>query len=445
MTGFSDLSNELILEILRHVPPRNLVLACHITKSISILAAPILEEHRRLEEHYSVIDISINMDYLDQTRYLSELLLQVLAKPRLALYVHHMAVSCWREVDSDDGDGSGSPAPIHPQRRFRPLVKAAIQDTEIIPASEIDKWRPTQDGSVYQVILALLLLHLPELEDLFLFSRDIPLEHLLRMTERINDAPVGMYFSRLETIDITIDPGWEKPEAIKYLTLVMSLPALESCTIDFLKLSDEEHHLIQHLRPRESKVCELGFTACYISEKVLLTFLEYPTSLKVFTCTDPHIYAPQPENWWYGLYLGLMASSSSSLERLTLLTEEAIHTKNFNLRGFTVLQEVELELDLLFNVSDPTVQNFSEMLPPSICIMHLRSLTSQCESVVATFEWFQRIRRAILNLMDTKNELQPQLTNIYLRLYHGAPKRIFRDVPMVCNAAGVLFELDRLD
>ena len=52
MTGFSDLSSELILEILRYVAPSDLISACTIAKSISLLAAPILKEHHRLEQQF---------------------------------------------------------------------------------------------------------------------------------------------------------------------------------------------------------------------------------------------------------------------------------------------------------------------------------------------------------------------------------------------------------
>ena len=98
MAVFPDLSNELVLETLQYVPLNDLGSACTITKCISLLAAPVLHEHRRLQDHYSVIYSAGAEDHP-----LARLLIRFFADPRIAHYIRSLTLVGWMdEWELDD-------------------------------------------------------------------------------------------------------------------------------------------------------------------------------------------------------------------------------------------------------------------------------------------------------------------------------------------------------
>ena len=440
MAGFSDLSNELVLEILQHVAPKDLVSACTITKSISLLAASILEEHRRLERQFSTID---DKGSSGQVKPSSELLSEVLVKPRLGQYVQSLGVHSWGFLPWCACEDLASSQSWNPQCDFLPLVKTAIESAEILEASEIDN--AIQHGVEYQTILALLLLHLPNLEVLEFITAG-NMQHLSRTTQRIKNAPESTYLSHLKSVSIYAHHE-KMPDATSFIACLISLPSLTSCYMNGLVLGGEERDLERHLRPHESNVSDLTFVACDVGEKVFLRILESIKCLRSFTCLNMNLYnrPAQPANPRYGLYLSLLGSSISSLEKLTFmnLDDEYLNIKNCNLHEFEELRDIEINLDQILNVFKPSGAEISKMLPPSLRIMRLRPIGLSSRSKVAAYEWYERIQEAILSVLETKDVLLPQLTEIHLILrYDEDPESGFEDVSRACRAQGVLFTVD---
>lgn len=446
-TGFSDLCNELVLEILKHVAARDLVSACTITKSIFLLAAPILEEHRRLEKQLSYIGLPWYEEYHKRDKVLSELFLMVLAKPRLAHYVRRLDVE-WDYTDEllpnlflearyDLND-------LH-------LVEKALEHTETIPANEVEKWlQAVQDLTDLHAIIAILLIHLPDLEELNLGEVRLPIGHTLKMTQDIQFSPAWTSFSHLKRvrIGISILRYWGNADIMKSLLGFVLLPSLVSYLIEGLKIDNEQHDLEQHLGSHESNIARLNFTNSRIDKKVLTKILRSTRCLKTFVF-EASKFAPQPVNWYWHCIDSLLLYSSSSLESLTLLTcLRTSGARNIRtLRAFKVLREIHLDLALFF--SESNLESFPEKLPASIKIIRLQPSTYDRELSEKIESRFERMPKAILRIAEAKNALLQQLTAIEVKTGYKKTSRhypgiasIFTDVPKACEVQGVSFKLD---
>ena len=445
MTGFSDLSNELVLEILKHVAPRDLVSACTITKSIFLLAGPILEEHRRLKQQLSSIQFPSNESHHRRDKVLSELFLMILAKPRLAHYVRRLVVNC----DATDELLPNLSLEARYDSNDLRLVEKALDHTETIAANEVDKWlRAVQDRTNLQSLIAMLLIHLPDLDELDLENVGMPIGDILKMTEGIQVAPVWTSFSHLKHVWIGFLRYWEDADVMKSLLNFVLLPSLLSYSIVRLNIDNEQRDLEQHLGSHESNIARLNFIDSRIDERVLTKILRSTRCLKDF-CFEAHQFAKQPVNWYWHCIDGLLLYSSSSLENLTLLT--CLRTSGTRdtrtLRTFKVLREIHLDLGLFF--SESNLESFPEKLPASIQIVRLQ-LSTYNEKLSETIEFpFERMRRAILRIAEAKNVLLPQLTAIYVETgydktswHYPGIASVFTDVPKACEVQGVSFKLD---
>ncbi len=444
-TGFSDLCNELALEILNHVAPGDLVSACTITKSIFLLAAPILEEHRRLKQQLSSIEFSWNERHQKRDKVLSELFLMVLAKPRLAHYVRRLVVDC---------DATGELLPnLSLEARYDSndlrLVEKALEHTEIIPANEVDKWlQAVQDRTDLQSLVAMLLIHLPDLEELDLDYVGLPIGDILRMTQGIQIAPTWTSFSHLKRVCISTLRYLEDDDIMKSLLTLVLLPSLVSYSIQGLKIDNEQHDLEQHLGSHESNMARLNFINSRIDERVLTKILRSTRSLKNFAF-EASFFARQPVNWYWHCIDGLLLYSSSSLESLTLLTcLRTSGARNIRtLRAFKVLREIHLDLALFF--SESNLESFPEKLPASIQIIRLEPCNCHRKRSETIEFPFERMRRAILRIAEAKNVLLQQLTAIEVKTgfdkqswHYPGIASVFTDVPKACEVQGISFKLD---
>ncbi len=362
-------------------------------------------------------------------------------KPRLGLYVQSLGMHCWALITRYGCEGLVSDQSWSPQCDFLPLFKTAIESAGIIGASDIDN--EIQHGLDYQLILALLLHHLPNLEVLDI-SLGTSIEHLSKTIRSIKDAPVGTYVSHLKSVSVNFNHVYERRHSVaSFIAFLISLPSLTSCHMTGLVLRSEERDLERHLRPRESHVSDLNFTSCNVGGKALLKILESITCLRSLACTNLQFLPAEEPNPWYELYLSLAGSSNSSLEKLTLTDclGEYLENNNWNFHEFEVLQEIKINLNLILNASEPSVKECLKILPPSLRTMRLRLTPTSPDSEEAAYEWFRRIREAILSVLETKNVLLPQLKEFHMGLVQGGPESVFEDLSTTCHAQGVSFTL----
>lgn len=441
MAVFSDLCNELILEILQYVPPIDLVSACTTTKSISYLAAPILEEHRRLQVEYSIIH-----NFTDMGHPLSKLLIDILTEPRIGQYVRCLSLNSWESWWDRDHEFASLASDQCRTYRYGiknlQLLRTAVKTSEIIRADEVDEWlQACQDGTE-DPILALLLLNLPYLNSLEVLSFGMPIERLSRTAQRIKNAPAGTYLSHLKHVSINFDAHWEKPDMMRFFMSFVSLPSLASCHIHGLIIGDDERDFEQH--PRESNIADLSFTHCDIGERTYFEILRSTKYLRSFTGSSLGLPAPftQQPLGWYWLGVGLLHHTKHSLEKLILLSHGNMRCQSCSLRDFEVLQEIHTELPLFLDDVDSSVKSFPEMLPASIRTINLMCPAERFLSESAASGNLVRMREAILNILEVKSVLLPRLTAIKVHTGSRTGSSIFVDIFEACDEQGVIFSLE---
>ncbi len=90
MANFSDLSNELLLEIWNNVSQtKDIENFALVSKTIRTLAIRTLREHRKLTREFSKFQIGDPKSRVSAARLLKEILMN----PRVALYVKEFTIS----------------------------------------------------------------------------------------------------------------------------------------------------------------------------------------------------------------------------------------------------------------------------------------------------------------------------------------------------------------
>ena len=414
MARFSDLPPELVLNILRHVDPRNLVSTCILSKSTFLLAAPILKEHRRLTKEFSTAFVD--------TYYATSLhdcLAKVLAEPQNANYVrgltvgHKDAHTKWLE-EVRNSQGPHIPA-IEKEPRCDSnnlqVIRTAIENTKHICTDEADVWLQAVQHNTEDIIYTLLILHLPNLDRLELkFLSGSP----LRMIQRIRDAPTSKCLCHLNHLTISFeDSAWGRTESVNLITAFLSLPSLAFCCVKDLQIDDDEYHCLRYLSPRESAVNEIQFDGCRIGPKTLFEILEGTkclSSISYISHVHCHPRGSKPLDW-YWLAVGLWRYTRHSLKKVVLKPIGSVHAKLCDFREFTLLREIEAEMGLLFSDITSKAQSFPWMLPASLHILRLRFKSTHS---VQTWIVVQQIKEVIHIILKVKQVLLPYLTEIQL-------------------------------
>ena len=410
MAGFSDLSNELVLQILHLVPPRDLVSACLITKGIYLLAEEILKEHRQFTQQFSFLSF-VGPD----VRPLAKLLVDVLAHPVAGHYVRSLRLDCWYIwLDEPELEFMFLDYKSHDLENST----TAIKNSEIFDTDEENGWLQAIQDGFHDAILALLLLHLPNLDSLEIRPLGGPIEYIPRISQRIQSAPVGTYFSHLKHVSVSFQGDWKRGDAMRCFIFFMKLPSLVSSYTSDLGIGDEE--LEQYLRPHESNVTHLDFSQCRIGTNAFHDVLRSTRNLRSFSYTG---WAPLD---WYGLSIGLLHHARHSLEKLTLHRNGGTSTTLlYSLREFEVLQEIDTELSLFYENAESSVESFPGKLPASVQILCLRSPFEPLMFPIEVCEKMAQLREATLNLLSATDVQLPQLNEIHIVTAHDARKEIF--------------------
>ena len=465
MTGFSDLANEIVLQIFRFVAPADLDSACHINKSIARLTAPILQEHRMLKRRLSFLELSDNYYFCDHVRHVHDYLIRVLAKPRHGSYVRGLIMDCrakdinafngyrkdWHEDERDDNKS---------KVEDKSLVRAALE--KVGSVEEVDKWlRSIKGGPEYDLILTLFLLHLPNLETLKLISTGLELKEFLEMSRRLKDAALGAYLSQLKSLDLEIHQPWATGSEIGFFAIFMPLPSLTSLRIKGLMIWGQNLTPEHRLRPHESNVSDLEFDDCHVSPEVVSNVLESTKSLRSFTYKNPLYHNEwrrlgHGDHWDWLIHL-LWKTSSHSLERLTLLgLDERSRLEQPNLTGidgashldlylrqFKVLREISVDLELSNEPYNPKDQTFSKKFPQSTRIIGFRPSKSSEQLKSKGLHLLRRLGEAVKSILENKDVLLPQLTEIRLFMnrfmiyQRDASTSFVEHVTQTCEAQGI--------
>ena len=436
MVGFSDLPNELVLEILRHVPPRDLASACTITKSVSLLAAPILEEHRRLKQQFSPYP---NVD-------ISKLLVDTVATPRIAHYVRSLHVDyATLELWKLHNFASGSDA------ESLQHVKTAIANIRILGMNEVDEWlQAFQDRTADHLALALLLLVLPNLNSLHVTLFHGSTAFLSMTAQKLQNAPTGTYLPYLKHLSINcawIGSIMERSDILSFLISLLALPSLASCRIQCLDIYDKDCAIESIKCPQKFNITDLVFTGCNIEKNTLLELLGKTRSLELFQYNlfPSSAQSEDASLDWYWLANGLSCHSKHSLKRLRLQSNGQAYRDEKSwirsIRDLKVLQEIHIELPVFLKSDESIIRTFQDILPASIREICITTLIDGPKPKDESKE-LEQIREVVLSILEVKSMLVPQLMKIRVLTYHKARCTIFADTGKACALQGISFTLD---
>ena len=441
MARFSDLPPELVLNILRHVDPRNLVPACILSKAIFLLAAPILKEHSRLTGEFSVSFIDVCT-----ATAMHDFLAKVLAKPRNADYVRDLTVGADRRIEQEMNSPSLNRPTKVPRCNLNNMhvIRTAIENNKHICTDEVDVWLQAVQYNTEDALYALLIVNLPNLERL-------ELAHLRgyasRMTQKIRDAPTSKYLCHLKNLTIDfLGTTWGRSKYLKFFAAFLSLPSLACCRVKFLDIDDEERDTQRYIRPNESAVLELQFLQCRFGPKTLFEILEGTKCLSSITYYSTLSYLPRGSKplEWYWLAVGLWRYARHSLEKVVLSPFGSANAdKLCDFREFTLLREIEAEATLLFSNNTSKAQSFPWMLPASL---HILRLHSSFKDYAQRWSSVERNLELVHIILKVKQELLPHLTEIQLCYYGYLPvsplaRNAFLGLRKACNLQGISLSL----
>ncbi|CAG8887800.1 unnamed protein product [Penicillium egyptiacum] len=241
--------------------------------------------------------------FTDQLQAIQDMLLEMLADPSLADYLHHLVM---HGSDMSPGAYGRSSEPI-PQRPFSPenidrlkqaIHKAGIQenqDRESMLSSILqDPTHFRNDGSPEPVefkdaLVTLLVANAPNLQSLSMFPLHGAKNRLMALLHRASNAPSPVpYCQNLRKVnfhpDDSLNEGTEYvPEPYYHrLNLVRKLPAIESVVF---KLAAWDNNAGVPLPPRCANYSKISITHSFLLESDLCRIIESPRTLKSFTFT----------------------------------------------------------------------------------------------------------------------------------------------------------------
>lgn len=156
MATFSDLPNELVIEVWGHViEPEDVESFALVSKRIYSLATPFVEEHTRLKQQYSKIYCPNH-----QTRSkVANLLEEMLLNPRIALYFNELQIHVCTDLWFIDWLLSYS-------REIIDLLKSAMQYSSSIAPSEVEDWMADIERGDKDPTIALIVMRRIKLKKL---------------------------------------------------------------------------------------------------------------------------------------------------------------------------------------------------------------------------------------------------------------------------------------
>ncbi|CAF9936664.1 hypothetical protein IMSHALPRED_010845 [Imshaugia aleurites] len=394
MAEFSDLPNELVLELWHHVlPPEDIASFALVSKRIYALAAESLKEHHRLRSKYSTV---ANYRSCDQNVFV-HLLKEVLLTPHIASYVKAVYVDDWRDCWED------WPLESYPERDMD-LFREGIRKAEFLLPGDVDDWISILESGNEEPILGLLLSLLPKLCTLRFGNS--PVGHLILETIRlIAETTNSKSLSELRSIHMSYDV-YDRDTSLSFIKPFALLPSME-------KISCRNfHHPIGAcevpdftIAPRSSNVTEL-----VIDSLVGLARYEYDSmlfkgikGLKRFThVSNYETHHP------FSLRSALLSHCGHSLEYLKMRCVQGIPEYMGSLASFEKLKTLDIEHSLLVDWNASDGFDIASTLPTSIEAIDINGQFR----VVAGY-----IRPVVTSLANAKRTRLPNLETLNYNVF----------------------------
>lgn len=341
MAHFASLPNELVCEILKLIQPEDLENFAHISRNVSRLAFPFLNEHRALIRKYHTLRNTTGPGAI------AIFLSTIIATPCIGSYVKKVELGPLMEskVGMDQAN-------VCTQEELEIFTTAAL-DSECLkrPSDEdvLDErefWsNEIRDGNE-DILLAILLPLLPNLAALSVEAGSTRVDWYDSAIEQASSAKKP---TLCKLADIRLNPRGEDGYHIAEIQKFCALPSVRVLTAPKAFGTDCLHELSPDTN---SGVTHLKLWESCIDAKPLHEFLRCFPGLQSFT----YSYNNDPYRASHDAFLirsSLLATCKATLQNLTLLAPSRRHTSftSFmgSLRGFETLKEVYTEWSFLIS------------------------------------------------------------------------------------------------
>ena len=405
MVDFSQLPNEMISEIWGQiVEPRDVESFALVSKLIYAIGGPFVAEHNALVREYSRFDTN-------DTRA-SDLLKNVLIRPRVALYVTNIAiVGYWWDTNGYSSDDVDVDYPPYPDDVMAMFIEA-IQKTSILPPRDVQYSMKQIRFGNEDPIFALLLLLLPNISTITLKDRGwIDLGLCSRTIQRIAEAKQTKFLLRLRTVNIEVS-RWLLDKGCECITQLARLPLGQSMDIRFPSVSVLHDVIRQSLffLPDTSKITTLTLSCDELSSKLVLQLSKSITGLVKCSCVEEGVGSAELQKFWRS---DPLAHATGSLESLKILSfRRGGNGLLESLKMFPALKEVETELRLLIFPGDRP-DKLLRLLPGSIEKLHLHTREGR----------LMVMPNIVKSILQAKSQLLPRLSMLRIQAERKSTNR----------------------
>lgn len=429
MGNLSDLPNELIVEVWRHVLDPEAVESFAVTsKIIYELGSAFIKEHYELKAKFSYLD---HCQYDVDDNRPADTLECLLLNSRTALYVRDISIDAWRDGwDPDDPTSSTRFRHSPYSEESMELFRGALRCSPFVPQHEVEHWIKELESGDEDGIHALIIMQLPNLQAFRLENLGPSQLRLSRTIQRIANADHTSALSRLAEVylqpsdcSVSGDVDW-----IHTFSAVPSVKIFKKCSVgndldcgernccpDWRAFDKEGYdyqcrHIGFNLPPKSSSVVDLSFDNCFINPTRLFGLVEGMRGLQKFAVnssrTSPQVKSPR----YRIIVAALLAHAKNTLEKLLIRSSSEFIRCAVTLAEFEVLKELEIEYDLLLDHED--VPKLADVLPPSIEKVHLRRLCPVINPHLS-------VANDVIHMAAHKAERLPSLKELRLLLYQS--------------------------
>lgn len=356
MAHFSDLSNELVLLVMKHVQPQdldNFFLCC---KHFRQLGGAYVREHMELKRRFKFIEQGKLSDNSHQGQGRSiNLLKEIITSPRKASYVEKLAI---RGADTKWNEESLS-------EPFQTIFKEEVRLSRYLPTAQtmrlIDRSRSGWKVTFLNLVLTLLPnLSTFKMDGLFADK----MLTVISTTYRISQDPQPTILTMLNRVEISADIGPLIPLGV--IECFATLPSVRDLYAN--GVYNRSYGFPYNKRP--SRVTSLSLTSCDVGAETLSKFLRSFDSIVNLEYIHEDLSEGHEKEGFLPAGISDMLGTGAR-KTLKTLTSRG-DPKMGSLLSYNVLEEIDADLEaMIWNVS-AAVQKLEDVLPISMKKVTLR-------------------------------------------------------------------------
>lgn len=319
MARLTELSTELILDILRGIPPEDLEPTSESCRLLRHVAQPLLLKHRRkLEQEYERCKPPVNKAWsTDQEAWSDDLkgwytglLCTVITDKRIGRLVKNLQVisRAWDLVGKKGGWDSNQPFPgalpgftiarRHTKDRdpgtFLQISEQALHQSKLIPEDEKEDWLKGLQKGTQMLAVVLLLENLPALVSIEITIQDgeneTEYDWLLKWVEQAAadcrshsppNTPLSLPCRILKTVHLEFDRF--RKYSVTHVKAFLALPTISHLTCKGLHMEKNKHRPGTGLISYPSTISDLTFLDTSLDLTALSELLQHSSNLNHFS------------------------------------------------------------------------------------------------------------------------------------------------------------------